>query len=105
MFKLLHGLREGFALNPNQVANRNADVVEPHLVEVASIDHVANRSDFDTRRVHWNNDFADTEMWLSRNRFGSTDQIAIVRFVGERGPNLLTVNDPFIAIANCRGAQ
>ena len=105
MFKLTHRLRKRISLNANKISDRHSYVVKPHFIEVTSIDHVPNRSDFNSRGVHWHDNFADTQVRFVGNRLRATDQIAIVRFMCERCPDFLSVNDPLIAVANRRSRQ
>ncbi len=62
-----------------------------------------DRTHFDARRFHVDEDEADAFLRLGGGWVGSAKEEAPVSELRERRPGLLAVDDPFIAIANSRG--
>ena len=63
-----------------------------------------DRTNFHAGITHVHNEHRDARV-LGSIRIGSGKNNAIVRQVGQGGPHLLTINDPFVTIALGFGLQ
>ena len=97
MFKLAHRLRKCSTLLTNKIVFWNANIGVEHFAEVTVGGHVLNWSNINSWRVHRHDDFADASVWRAIVT-GSANEIAVVGYFAKTCPDLLTVDDPFIAI-------
>jgi len=104
VFQLTHRLLERVALNPDQVIDRHPHIGEEHLTEMGIGGHVQHRPHLDARRVHRHNDLADTAVWRAL-RGGPTDQVAVIGYRGEAGPDLLPGDHPVLTLPPGRCGQ
>ena len=97
MFKLTHRLFESISLNTDEIDGGNTNISKKDFTKMAIGCHVRNRTHFNTRRIHRHDDFTDPCMW--RTIIGcATNEVAIIGHGTETGPNLLTIDDPVVAI-------
>src|SRR5580658_1617553 len=86
------------------VFSRDAHVAEKKLVEFGFAGHVAQRSNFDARRFHVNEEHA--EAFVRRGGgIGAHDDLSPVADPTVAGPNFLAVDDVMIAVENCLRLQ
>ena len=83
---------------------RHAHVVEEHLAELLVAGEVADRAQRDARRLQVHQQEADA-LLLLRRLVGAHQQVDVRRVVGERGPDLLAVDDEVIAVEHRGGLQ
>ena len=76
----------------------HAHIGEEHLVEVRRARHLVDRPDLDPRRAHVEEEERQP-LVLRHVRIGPHDDDAEVRQMRARGPDLLPVDDPVIAVA------
>ncbi|CAB4336070.1 unannotated protein [freshwater metagenome] len=78
----------------------NAHVGQEDLIEFRFTGHLVERANIDTGGMHIQNEIAQTlvlwNIWIR-----SSQKHPVVRCVRQRRPHLLTVDDPFIPIADC----
>ena len=101
VLQLLHGLAERAALDPDEVRDGHAHVGEEHLAEVPVRGHVGDGPHLDAGRVHRHDDLGDAGVGRPVGA-GPTDQVAVVGDLAERGPDLLPVDHPLVALAHRR---
>ena len=91
---------------PTRFVDRHPHVVEEHLVEVGvlGVDDLGQRPHRDARRVHRHQHDRDA-LVLRRVGIGAAEQEAEVGVVGARGPHLLAVDHPLVAVAHGTGGQ
>ena len=99
VFELTHRLSKGSTRLANKVALWHAHISEEDFAEVAVGCHVSDATNFDARCFHRHDDFADACVWRAFV-IGTTDEVAVVGIGAEACPNLLTVDDPLIAVIN-----
>jgi hypothetical protein len=73
-------------------------VLEEHLVEGGTAGHLTQRAHLNARRVHVDDEPGEAAV-LGQVGVGATDHLADVAVVGARGPHLLTVQNPLVAVA------
>src|SRR2546430_2324089 len=76
----------------DNVAERDADVLEEDLVEAVLVGHVEQRAHRDAGRAKVEQQVGDAAM-LGRVRVGAHEDVAPVGAVGEARPDLLPVDD------------
>ena len=82
----------------------HAHVIEEHFVEAAAARDLFNRTDFNARRLHVEEEKGQTFM-LRNGRVGTGDNNAVITKMRARGPDFLTVDNPVIAVFFAFGAQ
>ena len=82
-----------------QLGVGDAGVGEEDLVELGLAGHLAQRPDLDAGRLHVDDERGEAGV-LHRFGVGAHDEQAPARQVGERGPHLLAVDDPLVAVAH-----
>src|SRR4051812_1868071 len=100
-FARKRGVRDlpAVALGADAVRIRNAGLVEVDLVEVVLAGDLDQGTDLDARLLHRQQEVGDAlALLLGRVRPG--DQHPVVREVGPGAPDLLTRDDPLVAVAD-----
>ena len=92
------------ALSAEPVGIRDARVREEHLVELGIAGELAQRSDLDPGGGHVADEEAEALM-LGQVRVGACEQDAPPGDVRNRRPDLLSVDDPFVAVAHGPGCK
>jgi hypothetical protein len=82
-----------------RASRRDADVGEVDLVELGLAGDLAQRPHLDAGRVHVDHEGGHA-LVLHGLGVGAGDEHAPARQVGERGPHLLAVDDPLVAVAH-----
>ena len=90
------------AFRPQAMVVGNAHVVEEDLVELVLVRHLVNGPDLDARRLHVHDEHGQAFL-LGLVPVAARQQDAVVAEVGARGPHLLPVDHPLVALA--RGAR
>ena len=80
------------------------DVGEEHLVERGTTGHLAQRTDLHTGCVHVDDESGQSAV-LGQVGVGAADDLADVGHLGARGPHLLAVEDPLVAVPDRPGLQ
>ena len=88
----------------DQVLDRHLDVVEEHLVDLASAVHGLDRAHGDAWRLHVDQDEGDAELLLGGG-IGAAQAEDPVGVLRQRGPGLLAVDDVVVALAHGRGLE
>ena len=88
----------------DQIALRDADVVEERLAELIAHIDVGDRADRDARAVHRHQQEADAVLLL-RLLVGAHEEKDPVGVHRQRGPDLLPVHHPVVAVQHRLGAQ
>ena len=83
----------------DDIADRCAGFGEVHLVEVVTLDNVDNRPDFDARLVHGTEQERNASVFRC-GRVRATQDKDPVCGVALGGPDLLTVDDPLVAVVD-----
>ena len=91
-------------LLPHQVLGRDADLVEEDLVEEVDAGHLHDRADLDAGGVHRADEVRDPPL-LRGVGVGAGDEDAELGDVGDRGPDLLAVDDVGVPVPHGRRAQ
>src|SRR5690606_20648540 len=96
-----HGDLPAFADAAHHVARRGAGAVEEHLVELAVAGELDDRPDLDAVLAHGHQQERDAGVPAARvgGGLGAGQHEAPVGPVGERGPHLLALDDPIVAVA------
>ena len=82
----------------------HANVGEEHLVEHRAAGHLLQRADVDTGLVHVAHEVGDA-LVLGHVGIGASEQHAEVGDLRTRGPHLLAVDDPLVAVADRRRGE
>ena len=97
--------------DPPPVADRaeavrvgDAGVGHVHLVELGVTGHLAQRPGLDAGSVHVDDEVGQS-LVLRHVRIGARQQQTPARAVRQTGPDLLTVDDPVVAVGHRRGGQ
>ncbi len=88
----------------DDLVRRDADAVEEHLVEHRGAVHLPDRPHGDARCAHVDDEVRDAPVLLGRC-IGAREQDPVLGDVGERRPDLLAVDDVFVAVALGAGRQ
>ena len=83
---------------------RNTYVGEVHLVELGFACHLIERPHLDTRGVHVDHEGGEAGMFHCLG-LGAHHQQSPAGQMRQRGPNLLTVHDPLVAVALTLGGE
>ena len=76
----------------------NTNLGKEHLVETCSTSHLAQRTNFNTRCMHVNNEPGETFV-LGHIEIGTSNDFADIAVMRATCPNFLAGDDPFVAIA------
>ena len=83
------------------ILSRCSRVIEEHFTEFGITGHLDNRADFDARLIHRAKDIRNPCLLRLGVRIRSTNHEAPIRPRRTRGPDLLSVEHPFVAIEHC----
>ena len=86
------------------VVDGNPGLGEENLVEAAPTGDLAQRTHLDARLCHVDDEHGQA-LVLGQRGVGSGDDDAVVAVVGARGPHLLALEDPFVAVPGRPGGQ
>ena len=87
-----------------KVVGADAHVGEEHLVEVGAAVDLVDGADLHTLGVHGHDEHRDAGV-LGNVRVGAGDDDPVGAQVGQRGPHLLAVDDPLVAVSLGPGLQ
>ena len=93
-----------FALGPEPSRVGHARIGEEHLVELGVTGDLHERAHFDAGRVHVDDEVAEPAV-LGLVGIGAGDEHPVLRDVAQRGPHLLTVHQPLVAVAHGARAE
>ena len=88
----------------DQVLGRHLDVVEEHLVDLASAVHGLDRAHGDALGLHVDEQEGDAELLLGAG-IGAAEAEDPVGILRQRGPGLLAVDDVVVALAHRRALE
>ena len=93
-----------FALTAEHVIVTHPRVGEEHLVELGFAGDLKERTHFHPVGMHVDHEIRHA-LVLGLVRVGTCRQQPVVRHMAERGPHLLTVDDPLVTVAHCPGRE
>ena len=99
------GVVPAAVLLADEVLRGHADVFEEDLVDLEAAVDQLDRAQRDAGGVHREDQQRDAPLLLLRRRVGADQAEDPVGVLAQRGPGLLAVDDPVVAVADGGGAQ